>query len=187
MRGGARDRIGALLMGYYEDGAFRYAGRVGTGFTEPVLDELARRLEPLRRDTNPFTRAQAPRNAGVRRAGLVAEIEFREWTGERVMRAPSFKGLRDDKSPREVVLEGRAPDGGADASDRADTSATPEALFDEVERLPTGAGRAVDGRRLKISNWDKVLFPQTGFTKGDLIAYYARWRRPCCPTSATVP
>jgi len=72
------------------------------------------------------------------------------------MRAPSFKGLRDDKSPGQVAREdGR--------------------LFDEVERLPGGAlSVVVDDRRLKLTNWDKVLYPQTGFTKGDLISYYTR-------------
>ena len=54
-------------------------------------------------------------------------------------------------------------------------SNSPEALFDEVERLPEGALAVItEGRRLKITNWDKVLYPETGFTKGDLIAYYAR-------------
>jgi bifunctional non-homologous end joining protein LigD len=88
---------------------------------------------------------------------LVAEIEFREWTGDGVMRAPSFKGLRGDKAGAQVVRES----GGA--------------LFDQVEQLPDGTrGVVLDGQSLKISNWDKVLFPQTGFTKGDLISYYAR-------------
>jgi bifunctional non-homologous end joining protein LigD len=101
---------------------------------------------------------------------LVAEIEFREWTNEGVLRAPSFKGLREDKSPREVVLEGS----GEDAAEHVDPS-SPQALFDEVEQLPDGAvGVLIEGRRLKISNWDKVLYPKTGFTKGDLVAYYAR-------------
>ncbi len=157
-------RIGALLMGYYEDGAFRYAGRVGTGFTDAMLDELAERLAPYRRDTSPFTDApKFPREAVFVEPCLVAEIEFREWTGDGVMRAPSYKGLRDDKSPREVVPE----------SDPE--SNTPEALFDEVERQPDGSLVVLaDGRRLKLTNWDKVLFPKTGFTKGDLISYYAR-------------
>jgi bifunctional non-homologous end joining protein LigD len=78
------------------------------------------------------------------------------------MRAPSFKGLRDDKPAAAVVSE----DAGA---------ATPEALFGAVQRLPDGGlAVEVDGRPLKLSNWDKVLFGQAGFTKGDLIAFYAR-------------
>jgi bifunctional non-homologous end joining protein LigD len=165
------ERIGALLMGYYEDGEFRYAGRVGTGFTEKVLDDLAARLAPLRRGTSPFgSGPKLPREAVFVEPCLVAEIEFREWTADRVMRAPSYKGLREDQAPREVVLESADPDGTAGPPPNS-----PEALFDEVERLPDGALAVLtEGRRLKISNWDKVLFPKTGFTKGDLIAYYAR-------------
>ena len=98
---------------------------------------------------------------------LVAEIEFTEWTAEGVLRAPSFKGLREDKTPRGVVLEG---------AEQADLDPdSPEALFDEFERDPDGSLTVLtDGRRIKISNWDKVLFPAAGFTKGDLVAYYAR-------------
>jgi bifunctional non-homologous end joining protein LigD len=163
------ERIGALLMGYYEDGGFRYAGRVGTGFTERTLDDLRRRLKPLRREDSPFTSGpKLPREAMFVEPSLVADVEFREWTDDGVMRAPSYKGLREDKAPREVSLE--AVDGDAVASPDS-----PEALFDEVERLPEGGlGVLTDGRRLKLSNWDKVLFPATGFTKGDLISFYAQ-------------
>jgi bifunctional non-homologous end joining protein LigD len=159
------NRIGALLMGYYEDGGFRYAGRVGTGFTEKTLDHLIKKLTPLKRKSSPFTNApKLPKETVFAEPCLVAEIELREWTAERIMRAPSFKGLREDKAPRDVARE--TPDADPDS---------PDALFDEVERQPDGSLMILtDGRRLKISNWDKVLFPQTGFTKGNLVAYYAR-------------
>jgi bifunctional non-homologous end joining protein LigD len=165
------ERIGALLMGYYEDGTFRYAGRVGTGFTEATLDGLATRLKSLRRKASPFgTGPKLPREAVFVEPCLVAEIEFTEWTAEGVMRAPSFKGLREDKAPREVAVESAGA-----VSSPAAAPDSPESLFDEVDRHPDGSLVVLtDGRRLKLSNWDKVLFPQTGFTKGDLVAYYAR-------------
>ena len=166
------ERIGALLVGHPTgiEAGLRYAGRVGTGFTDAVLDELGRRLGPLRRDVSPFDpRPRIPRNAVFVEPSLVAEIEFAQWTADGVMRAPSFKGLRDDKSAGDVVLERATPAGRSLSPDE------PEALFDEVRRLPDGSLEVVtEARRLKLSNWDKVLFPRTGFTKGDLIAYYAR-------------
>ncbi|MGZ4178957.1 MAG: non-homologous end-joining DNA ligase, partial [Solirubrobacteraceae bacterium] len=132
------DRIGALLMGYRtDDERLRYAGRVGTGFTERTLNELARALAPLRRQDSPFDDApKLPRNAVFVEPDLVAEIEFREWTSEGVMRAPSFKGLRTDKEATEVVRE----DAGTPASvSAAGDPNSPEVLFDAVERLPEGS------------------------------------------------
>ncbi len=168
--GRRRERIGALLMGYHEDdGRLRFAGRVGTGFTERTLDELASALSPLQSAESPFDPApKLPRGAVFVTPELVAEVEFREWTREGVMRAPSFKGLRGDKPAVQVMREG------AEAA-ALDGPVSPEALFGAVETLPDGGLVVdVDGRRVKLSNWDKVLYPETGFTKGDLIAYYAR-------------
>ncbi len=173
------ERIGALLVGYYDGGDFRYAGRVGTGFTDKVLDELGRRLAQYRRSSSPFSRTpKLPREAVLVEPCVVIEVEFREWTNDGVLRAPSYKGIREDKVPRDVVLE-PAPGGAGPASPPDDgpvpAQDEPEALFDEVERLPEGSLAVLtDGRRLKLSNWDKVLYPATGFTKGDLIAFYAR-------------
>jgi bifunctional non-homologous end joining protein LigD len=150
------DRIGALLVGYHRDGQLVYAGRVGTGFTEKTLEALIERLRPLRGEQSPFDVApKLPKEAVFVEPRLIAEVEFREWTEDGVMRAPSFKGLRADKPARQVVRE--------------------DALFDEVEQLADGARAVViDAKQLKLTNWDKVLFPQTGFTKGDLISFYAR-------------
>jgi bifunctional non-homologous end joining protein LigD len=175
------DRIGALLMGHYDDSGkkrkLRYAGRVGTGFTERTLADLGTKLGPLQREDSPFDLApKLPRNAVFVDPVLVAEIEFREWTSEGVMRAPSYKGLRDDgKLAVEVVREAPDPGGVQQTDAKAIPDGRPESLFDQVQRLPDGAlAVQTGGRALKISNWDKVLFPETGFTKGDLVAYYAR-------------
>jgi len=107
--GNRSGRLGALLTGYYEGGELRYAGRVGTGFTEKMLDELARTLVPLERATSPFE-GTPPANVPLREARfveprLVAEVEFSEWTAGGTMRHPSFKGLRGDKAPGAVVRE----------------------------------------------------------------------------------
>src|SRR4051812_4033255 len=113
-RGG---RVGSLLVGHYDDGKFAYAGGVGTGFTQETLDELTKLLKPLERPDSPFELGEDPKIKYAQRARsrgvgpvwveplLVAEVEFTEWTNEGTLRQPSFKGLRTDKDPREVVRE----------------------------------------------------------------------------------
>jgi bifunctional non-homologous end joining protein LigD len=105
--GSRAERFGALMVGYYDDqGRLHYAGNVGTGFTERRLEELAATLAGLHRDTSPF--ADPPRLGGRMvfvEPVLVAEVEFGEWTGDGHLRHPSFKGLRDDKDPRDVRRE----------------------------------------------------------------------------------
>jgi bifunctional non-homologous end joining protein LigD len=105
--------LGALLVGYYEEEAgtqhLRYAGRVGTGFTDEELDRLVARLEPLRTKKSPFTGRQPPREAVFVEPAFVAEVAFREWTKARTLRAPVYKGLRPDKKPEEVVFEQPQP------------------------------------------------------------------------------
>ncbi len=103
---GARNgRIGSLLVGYYEGDRLRYAGSVGSGFSEATLDRLAGLLEPLRYETSPFTEGDVKRGAVYVEPRLVAEVEFNEFTRAGLLRQPVFKGLRDDKDPREVVRE----------------------------------------------------------------------------------
>ena len=110
---GRSGRLGALLVGHYETGgngapALRYAGGVGTGFTNRELERLGKKLHARARKTSPFVGAQPPREARFVRPDLVAEVEFREWTRDGSLRHPSYKGLREDKDPREVVRERRA-------------------------------------------------------------------------------
>ena len=103
--------LGSLAVGYYEeDGdklALRYAGKVGTGFSDETLRDLSTKLAKLEADGSPFTGRQPPKQVVFAEPTLVAEVEFRDWTNARTLRAPSFKGLRDDIDPREVRF---APD-----------------------------------------------------------------------------
>jgi bifunctional non-homologous end joining protein LigD len=104
--------FGSLLVGHYEDDVLRYAGGVGTGFTDKVLRavsaELAARAVPACPFDPPPTRVQLRhQRAHWVRPELVAEVEFAEWTDEGILRHPSFLGLRDDKDAREVVREQR--------------------------------------------------------------------------------
>jgi bifunctional non-homologous end joining protein LigD len=124
-RGG---RVGSLLVGHWDatpeeaerlgrPQRFVYAGGVGTGYTQDMLKRLTELLEPLRRDESPFELGEDPRvkyaqRARDRGAGpvwvepvLVGEFEFTEWTHEGTLRQSAFKGLREDKDPREVVRE----------------------------------------------------------------------------------
>ncbi len=104
---GARTHLGALLVGYYDGGKLRYAGKVGTGYDRNMLKLLSGKLAPLHRRTSPFTPGPVP--AGEVRwvtPKLVAQIGFGEWTEAGLLRHPRFVGLRDDKAPREVRREG---------------------------------------------------------------------------------
>ena len=109
-KGARAGRLGALLMGYYEPDeegqpALRYAGRVGTGFKEQDLEHLGQELAARTRSASPFAGTQPPRGARFVEPELVAEIEFRQWTHDRILRHSSYKGLREDKPAAEVRME----------------------------------------------------------------------------------
>jgi bifunctional non-homologous end joining protein LigD len=108
--GRRQGRVGALLMGYYDhepaEPELRFAGKVGTGFDAADLQMLEAELTPRRRDTSPFKGARQPgKGAQFVEPELVAEVEFNEWTKQNMLRHPSYKGLREDKRPLDVVLE----------------------------------------------------------------------------------
>jgi bifunctional non-homologous end joining protein LigD len=98
-RGG---RLGALVVGYHEDGELKYAGRVGTGFDEAELNRLGGILAPLARDDSPFDGRQPPRETHFVEPTLVAAVDYGEWTQARTLRHPVYRGLRDDVDPESV-------------------------------------------------------------------------------------
>jgi bifunctional non-homologous end joining protein LigD len=140
--------FGALVLAVERGSELVWAGNCGTGFDDAELDFLVSKLDPLRRKTSPL--AVTPRMPRVRAADitwvepkLVCEVEFLEWTREGRLRAPSYKGLRDDKEARDVHRE----------HPRKQSAGSPQ-------------------RPLELSNLDKVFWPGEGITKGDLIDYY---------------
>jgi bifunctional non-homologous end joining protein LigD len=162
-----RDQLGALLVGYFDregdESVLRYAGKVGTGFGDRELAALTARLAPLERRTSPFGAGPPPpRGARFVRPELVAEVEFREMTGEGQLRHAAYKGLREDKPAAAVGLE------------RAEERGAPSPVTTAELRPRKRAQISIEGRDLTLSNLDKVLYPRTGFSKGELIDWYAR-------------
>ncbi len=105
--GRRRGYPGALLVGYYDGARLVYAGKVGTGFTDTMLEKLAGLMKPLEREKSAFEAGSPPpRAARFVKPMLVADFEFVEWTRSGQLRAPSFKGLRNDKPAKEVIREG---------------------------------------------------------------------------------
>jgi bifunctional non-homologous end joining protein LigD len=170
-KGKRRDSIGALLLGVHDrDGPLRYVGRVGSGFSDSELERLSSLLAPTRRPTPPFTAGEKPpRGAVFCEPQLVVEVEFAQWTQNGSLRAPTYKGLREDKPAEQVMRE--------DTADVPADAPQPREALGALSIRRRGANTAdatVEGRELKLSNLDKVLYPRTGFTKGDVIAYYAQ-------------
>ena len=147
-KGRRASSLGALVLAYRRGDELVWAGNCGTGFTEEEIEKLVRKLRPLERATSPFR--VPPKMPKVRKGDvvwvtpkLVCEVDFVEWTHDGKLRAPSYKGLREDKAPDDVRRE--------------------RPVETEFRR-----GRRV----LKLSNLDKAFWPDEGVTKGDLLAYY---------------
>jgi bifunctional non-homologous end joining protein LigD len=106
---GSRAGFGALLVGYYERGSLRYAGKVGTGFDTQTLLTLRRKLDARKTSRSPFADEVKEKDAHWVKPELVAQIGFSEWTRDGKLRHPRFLGLRTDKGATEVVRERPVP------------------------------------------------------------------------------
>ena len=173
-QGGRTKTLGALLLGVYRDGRLQPVGHVGTGFDERTLRDLLKMLQEHESPTSPF--ATKPRTNQPARwclPELVCEVEYVEITRDGTLRHPTYRGLRGDVDPREVTGEERRDSAkkAQEAAKRAATTSTPSAKVAQPERVPSVL--EVEGKRIKLTNLEKILFPEDGYTKADLIRYYA--------------
>jgi bifunctional non-homologous end joining protein LigD len=194
--------IGALTLAVHEEGELRYAGRVGTGYTQKMAHELFKRLEPLRTNRRPVEPPADERRKDVVwvEPKLVVEAEFAGVTHGGVLRQGSFKGIREDKLAKDVVREvpvaqptraGRAParQAAADAKTEVKTEAkivaktvakTAKASSGKSTKSAGASGRIktsaagdhVDGTDVRLTHPDRVYWPDVKVTKQDLADYY---------------
>jgi bifunctional non-homologous end joining protein LigD len=163
---GEREPFGSLVLGYHKNKKLVYAGNAGSGFTQQSLKSVFEKIKPL--ITKKPVLSDVPKDIGEVtwvKPELVCVVKFTSWTNDDRLRAPVFMGLRTEVAPEEVVREtGLLPD-----QDSQPESA-PEVL------LPAGKAEValdVDGYRLKFTNLNKVFYPADGYTKRDVINFYA--------------
>ena len=166
-----RNAIGALLVGVFDKKEFVYSGRIGTGFAGPVSDDIMARAQSLIAKESPFTKGAKPEARGVTwlQPKLVGEVEFAELTREGVVRHGAFKGLREDKGARQVTLE-LPEEKLAKAAPKIERKPAPKQAAGDKAGARPGA-LVLHG--ITISHPDRVVFPEDGYTKGDIARYYA--------------
>ncbi|SEF53607.1 bifunctional non-homologous end joining protein LigD [Bryocella elongata] len=180
------DRIGALVLGYYDNGELIYAGRTGTGFTQVTRRDLLTKLEHITRRSPAFDRipADARRDVQWVEPKLVAEVHFATWTADKLVRQASFLGLREDKPANEVRLEEPAVKGDGKPANRRSShrraeSAAHHSGRDVAARVAAkrnlksrASGAAAAPASIRLTHPEKVLDPDSGLTKRQLADYY---------------
>ena len=160
--------IGALIVGYYDNGKLRYAGRSGTGFTQKSQQTIRKQLDKLVQSSTPFTDLPRGVSRGVHwvKPELVAQLSFATWTRDNLVRQASFKGLREDKSAKEVVREK------AESPELPTKSASHRHAAMPTSKASKTTAKAGPGKTdLPITHPDKVLDFESGMTKRDLAEY----------------
>ncbi|MEQ1937579.1 DNA ligase D [Mesorhizobium sp. CN5-321] len=168
----------SLLVGYHEGGKLHYAGRVGTGFSTKAGDDLRKKLDGLKAKKSPFA-GKVPGGKGLVwvEPDLVAEVEFRSWTADRIIRHASFQGLREDKPADEVVQEQPADTKGKATRSRA-TESGPADGGSSAKSAAKGKGTSQVKTSIKLTHPEKLLWPDEKVSKQDLLEHYDRvWPR----------
>jgi bifunctional non-homologous end joining protein LigD len=195
---GSREHFGALLAGLYDGKALSYVGSVGTGFNHNTQSTVYAKLRKLQSARCPFDEVPDTREKAYWvEPNLVARVKYGNWTRERRLRAPVFLGLLPDHRATECQFGTEAPvssrkalaatndqtrQTGRAASGRQLAYSTGAAILSTKEQIVAELfrGRAenviieLDGQQVRLSNLNKVYFPESNYTKRDLIAYYYR-------------
>jgi bifunctional non-homologous end joining protein LigD len=173
--------FGSVLLGLYEKQTLRFIGHAGSGFDTRLYKEIAPRLKELEVRKSPFDRAPDTNEKAFWAAPkLVARVKFSGWTQEHALRHPVFQGLREDVLPEDCRWESEAAP--APAADVVRAPAVVGHVTTKREEIEAELfrGRAdtllceIDGKRLRFPNLNKVYFPESGYTKRNLLAYYYR-------------
>jgi bifunctional non-homologous end joining protein LigD len=199
---GGRQYFGSLLVGLYEKSALRFVGGVGSGFPNALERELYEKLQQIPAKKCPFTPVpQTRERAHWVQPKLVAKVGYAEWTSDHHLRQPRFLGVQSDRDPRESIFAKEikttavVPDPPKTAkpalsatvktSKSASTPATVKAgesasaqsaapIIKALEQRHQEQVRAeIDGREMTLTHLNKVYFPEAGFTKRDVLLYYA--------------
>jgi len=165
---GGRAGFGALHLAWYDEGELTYAGRAGSGFDEAELAGVRSVLEAARRPSCPCRGpAQPGRGHHWVEPRLVAEVRYKEWTDEGLLRQPVFLRFRTDKRPKDCVR-----DRSVAAGTRSAAPPDPPTERSDPSRRVVRASAEGAGSRIKFTNLGKVFWPEDGITKGDLIEFY---------------
>jgi len=173
--------IGALTVATHENGELRYAGRVGTGYTEKVAHDLFKRLEPLRVERRPVELPPDEKRKDVIwvEPKIVVEAEFAGVTHGGVLRQASFKGIREDKTAAEVVREVPAPRPAPQAQPARSSRLVVKTSVTDAKQSKKDENAS--GIALHLTHPDRVYWPDAGATKKDLAEYYVSvwdWIKP---------
>ncbi|HWT72178.1 MAG TPA: DNA ligase D [Oxalicibacterium sp.] len=170
---GSRQGIGSLLLGVHEDGKLRYAGNVGSGFSDRTLKEVKKQLDALAAEKSPFSASTGiDRKAHWVKPVLLAEVSFSEWTKGGHVRQGVFHGLRSDKKADAITREEAVSTRTIESRRKSPASKKAAAAAGADIAASAGASSRLPAR-MKVSHPDRVVDPSTGLTKIDLIRYYA--------------